>query len=415
MANTLTDALNPKKKLQPVSSVDSVDNGDDIEDTDTVQKDGGSGSTAPTTNASPNAVAANIRKSKDILADITNLSTDSKYSVPVPTSDKASLQKAINDAEQLYNKQATRNEWLDTAQVLADNIAKFGAARNAYTTGNQYNAGNIETGRGTDFNGRNDRALKQYGMQVNNAERLAQADKQTYQENLQQQDRDFNRAKYGLDTELGTAAKKEGEEFTASRDEQKDLRARDLANILENSRQRADTTREKTSAARDQNRLDVEGMRQTTRNNQEDSRADRTTLSETLKNNGAQLKNIDKSILDQQNKINAGQGLLNDITRDPDIGSKELDKTKAKYGQRAEKSGIDINAVTDYLSSDDSDVGRKKPGFIGGLVGSKGDVDLTDPKTKQGIQSASGMSTMLGALRDLQKQKTDLIQENTLL
>jgi hypothetical protein len=76
---------------------------------------------------------------------------------------RKNLHTAVSDARSLYNTQATRNEWLEVAQNLAQAVAQFGAARQASSQGDT-TSGVLGPMVRTDYGARTDRAAKEYGM-----------------------------------------------------------------------------------------------------------------------------------------------------------------------------------------------------------------------------------------------------------
>lgn len=120
-----------------------------------------------------------------------DLLKDPQYTQHAPTTDRQSLQQAIDAAKDTYNKQKNTNEWLDVAQMLGRAGTQFAASKAGKA--NNVDMSNLNFGPGIDYNARTNRNFDEYKSAIGTAQDLDRADRQNVLENNAVKQSEFQR------------------------------------------------------------------------------------------------------------------------------------------------------------------------------------------------------------------------------
>jgi hypothetical protein len=83
-----------------------------------------------------------------------------------PESLREMLRRGQEKAEELYQKRADRSDWMELAQILTRAGAQFAGAQQGMRTGRDMSG--LQFGPGVDFEGRRERAFREYQQQLSN-------------------------------------------------------------------------------------------------------------------------------------------------------------------------------------------------------------------------------------------------------
>lgn len=186
--DTLASKLK-QKSIEPLPENDSVVNSEvaleapaapvgAVENPAEVAKRGQVAVAKAATSGNPNEplIPQQAKKYLDSLEGLKN-----QYAPSAPEHTQRTLSEAIERASDLYQNQASKNEWLEVAQILGRAGAQFAAAQSGMAHGGQYghNMAALDPGAGIDYNARTDRAARDRAQSVNEAKDLATSDRQS--------------------------------------------------------------------------------------------------------------------------------------------------------------------------------------------------------------------------------------------
>ena len=115
---------------------------------------------------------------KSAISDLNKLRD--QFPSSAPDSSKQTLQDAIDKANELYQQKSDRNDWLEVAQTLGRAATQYAAARAGQH--NRMDLTGIDMGKPIDYEARTERALKERGLSVGEAEKQAELSRQEAQD-----------------------------------------------------------------------------------------------------------------------------------------------------------------------------------------------------------------------------------------
>lgn len=305
-------------------------------------------------------LADTLQKSRSYVDKLEDIANDPQYARGAPPETQSTLQQAIADAKDLYERRASQNEWLEVAQNLGRAVTQFGAAQaGLHTGGRGANMANIDMGQPVDYNARTERAFREYQQDIKNAENSAGAERQSWLDSAAQKKDEYDKL---------AGAYKEGASVY-------DTQARTLAGELAANARAARA--EKAQSAREARQL--------------------------RQMNAQELDRQEKSLVEQ---IRNGQELANELQSEGDLSSKSADKLKEKYGAVAAKAGVDLPAAMQQYSANAPT--RKREIFGMGIPGTS-TTDTANPQNKQSLYDALGLTDKLQQLQDVRAKKQKLL------
>lgn len=317
----------------------------------------------PTPGINAQSLANTLKKSQKNVEALEGIANDPQYAARAPQGSADSLKQAISDAKELYNTKASHNDWLDVAQTLGRAVAQFAGAQHGLQSGNaRYgtNMANLDMGKPIDYEARTDRAFREYTQDIKNAEQAQGLERQQYLDDAARKKDEYNRL---------ADAYKEGASVY-------DNQAKTLAGELAaNARQARDEKNRQAREDRDLRRM-----------------------------NAQDLDRQEKSLADQ---IRAGQELANNLQSEDDLSGKSADKLKEKYGAVAARAGVDLPSAMQEYQSNAPTRNREILGI--GIPGTS-TTDTANPKTKQSLFDALGLTDKLEQLKKVQARKQQLRQ-----
>jgi len=244
------------------------------------------------------------------LQELDELSKDPAYSRPDSPSRDA-LAQAMEKARELHEKQSTRNEWGQLAEKVGQAIIQYSAASAGLRSGaaRGQDMSNLNFGPGVDWESRQNRALKQYQIDLDRA------------------NEDYNRQR-----------QEAGDEFSGRR-EAYGRREGYLQTALREARERDRLAAQQAEEAARERKLGE-------RENKQDIRLELQDLS-------ARERELTK-------QLQARQTLANQLQQEGDLSTKSSKKLQERYGQVAAQGDLDLNTLQQELSATD------KPGTLWG-------------------------------------------------
>lgn len=316
-----------------------------------------------------NKLANKLRSSADYLKQSQQLLEDPQFKAGTPPETKQELQAAINKAQELYQTQSNRNDWLEVAQNLSGALTQFGAAQHAIGSNARfYQAPDL--GRGIDYGARSDRALREMGQNVDSAKTLANAGEQDYAKN----------------------------------DAIRSGKLKNELNLRDDARSAA--LRKEEDALREKLALNREG-RQNRREREKDDIQERKMV----------VSQNNDSLRELLSKEKYGGQLANALQQEDDLSSKNADKLKQKYSDLAGKAGVSLENV---MSAYDREAPRINPDEQTGLAylkskaqdmlpeGFGGGREIDKPKAYKTLEDAIGLTDMRDKIEKLKLQNRAL-------
>jgi hypothetical protein len=149
------------------------------------------------------------RKSEQILREMTALSNNKELMRGSPPDTRQSLDEALEKARELYQQQATKNEWLELAQILSRAVVQFGAAS---VGGEKTDMTNINAGVPTvDYNARTSRAFGEYQDSIRSAYNRDDRDRQQWKDKSDERKEEYGKQWDVLEKRLQTARDEESD------------------------------------------------------------------------------------------------------------------------------------------------------------------------------------------------------------
>jgi len=235
-------------------------------------------------------------ESKVILDEMSTMAESEEYKRSAPPETQGQLTSAIQAAKELYQQEATKNDWLDVAQTLAGAVAQLGAAQQA---GDKYTSRPVISAN-TDWAGRTARAQRDYLESVRQAEQSAESTRRGWQDTEAMKKADYAQQYQPLSERLRNAQQIE-----------------------------SDASREAREAAR-------EGKREA----KEQERSD-------LQERKFQDQDLAKQEQEIKKQETAALTIANQLVNDPDMKNADRAKIQAKYGAVAAQAGIDPQVLAD--------------------------------------------------------------------
>ncbi len=231
------------------------------------------------------------RKSEQILREMTALSNNKELMRGSPPDTRQSLDEALEKARELYQQQATKNEWLELAQILSRAVVQFGAAS---VGGEKTDMTNINAGVPTvDYNARTSRAFGEYQDTLKQAYNRDDRDRQQWKDHSDERKEEYGKQWDVLEKKLQTA-----------RDEENDR-----------ERKRTGTDQDKKLELAELNRQESEVLKQ----------------------------------------LKSRQSLINMFKSEPDLSPKSQKRLEEKYSAVAANAGIDIGELRAEVEATDKD------------------------------------------------------------
>lgn len=293
------------------------------------------------------------KQSQDYLRELEELSKDPQYSRPDSPSTDA-LAEAMNRARQLQEKQATRNEWGQVAEMVGRALTKYGAAQAGAKQGVDV-VSKLDLGPGIDWESRQRRAMDQYRQSVGEAEAAHRRDRDAAADLAGRRKEDFARQEGYLQTALRDAQQRERDEAQAAREE---------------ARLRQSLSREDARAKKDQEKSDLQERRM-------------------------ELAENNKEIQALTKQLQAQDTLANQLLQEGDLRGKSAAKLQEKYGALAAQAGTDLPTIQANMSQTD------KPGILWGK--------RADPEARRQVLFGEGsrsatLKQQIDALRQRNKE-----------
>lgn len=298
-------------------------------------------------------LANKLRTSQEYLDQLKQLSEDPKYGSNVPDDTKKTLQDAISRAENLYKAKSTQNEWLEVAQTLGQAATQFGAAAAGSKSGRDMS--NLQFAKGPDYQGRTDRAFREYQQDLRNAGELATTNREATMDRLRSNNAEYSKKKDFLGEGLREArSKEEGDTRQAREDDREKLRI-----DLENKRE-ADAIR----------RMGV--------------------------------SDLDKQERSLSDKLKAAQNVSNIYSQLGDADKRSTDKLNMALGPEAAKADIPLSDLKQQLET------AKKPGIINRATGGLIPTETEDTDKQKGILD-SKVQDIRTRLYEIRNRKQELL------
>lgn len=291
-------------------------------------------------------------ESKVYLDQMRQLSESPEYQRSVPPDTSSNLKSALDKAQQMYDKKATTNEWLEVAQTLGRAVAQFGAARAGMAGGNRANMANLDMGAPIDYGARTDRAFREYQQSLRSAGDEADRARQNYLDTETARQAGYGKREDYLKSALKNAQEIEGDEARFRRTQ-------------ELERQRAGLS----AASAD--------------------RAERKM----------QLSELSRQEGSLQKQLQEAQSLANTMLSDEDLTKKSKDKLQEKYGAQAARAGIDPSVLAE-ISEQSKDEGILGTGLLRG----------EDKKKKASLVNEKVMAPLRNMLDSIQSRKKELLR-----
>lgn len=310
----------------------SSDDSDDDQGAAPLVGPGTSGSPTAGANAAGNAPVSK-QESAQYLQQLSKLAKDPAYNRPdAPSSD--ALKQALAQAKELYQQQASRNDWGQVAEMVGHAVAQAGAARAGLHSSSPWGQdnSNLNFGPGVDWEGRNNRAMQGYRQDVSNAMDIDKLDRDEYAARSGDTKEKYGRNERYLDTALS------------------DARARD--------------------------RIAAEQARFNNQNKRFETRQD-------LQDRKLELSDLAKQEQDVQKQLQAQQTLSNQLSQESDLGPKATKKLQEKYGPLAAAGNVDLTE----LQSDAS----KVPEVPGKLWGTNPDPQAASKAMQSRIEATRSL------------------------
>lgn len=138
-------------------------------------------------------------KSETILKRLLSLQEQAAKAGASPKTQQ-SLREALTAAKEKYNTEATKNEWLEVAQLMGHALAQFGGAA---AGGSRANMANLDFGPGIDYSKRTERALEERRQAEREAGLEATETEREYGLTEGAKQKEFQRQEEPLKTALG--------------------------------------------------------------------------------------------------------------------------------------------------------------------------------------------------------------------
>lgn len=238
--------------------------------------------------------------SKHYLGQLKSLSDQAASNAATPPETRKSLADAMSRAEELYKGQASKNEWLELAQIIARAGTQLAAAQSgmAHGSGRGRDMSGIDQGPTIDYGERTNRSFREYQQGLGNLEKLSDAQRREYEDSKKLADEDYARK---------------------ARFAEKGL-----------------------NSAEEERRLSLQDKREDDRQ----SRAERhQTTSEDRQMRALQAKDLEQQEKEVRQSLSAALALTANKDLEEDLSSRDAGKLQQKYGDLAGKAGIDLNAV----------------------------------------------------------------------
>lgn len=277
-----------------------------------------------------------------------------QYSPTAPPESRKALASALTRAEQLYKDQATKNEWLEVAQLLGRVGTQFAAAQAGMSSGR--NMANLDMGPTIDYNARTERARRDYNDTIRNVGEQQQLTEREYQTTEKSRLGDLDRKVGAAEKGLSAALREE------------EIRRRETADEARDSRNNKAAGEREDKSLRAQQLRDLEGQEK-----------------------------------DLAGKIKARQTLVNMLQQEDDLSSKSVSKLQEKYGSIAAQGDVDLSDLLAQLDK------QTKPGTLNEWSG--GFIPTTDPdKDKQTSLLKEKVDEMRSLLDVVRQRKQDLLK-----
>lgn len=262
----------------------------DEDDLQTKLKKNQQAAAALATSGDPSAPPS-LKSSAAYLQDLQKLADSAEYSRGAPPEAKASLQTAIAEAKKKYEDKASKNDWLELAQIVGRAAVQFAGATRG---GRQTNMAGLDLGPTVDYGARTQQAYRESQGDVSNAKDLADAERQSYGDTAAQKREQYERQAEVAKAGLGAAKESEREK-------------------LEGRRINATEKRLDTKDDKEQRRLE--------------------------------FQDLSKQEQEAAKQLNAARSLGSQLQTEGDLDKKSRDKLSAKYGSLAAQAGIDIDQL----------------------------------------------------------------------
>lgn len=155
-------------------------------------------------------------ESKVILDEMSQLAEAPEYTRTVPPDTRQNLRDTIQQAREMYEKEATKNDWLDLAQTLAGAVTQFSAAQAGMKSGHNMSRLNIMPN--SDWAGRTERARKDYLSKVDQEKSLSDMTRQDWQDSELVKQGEYKKVQEPLSARLKNAQEIEGDEARFNRE-----------------------------------------------------------------------------------------------------------------------------------------------------------------------------------------------------
>lgn len=297
-----------------------------------------------------------------------------------PKTDTSGLDHAEQEAKRLYDEKASRSEWLSLAEQVGRSLVRLNAAN----TGLKYGVdlSGVDLGKGTDWEGRNDRYARDYTTELgrlehgrNNA-RLQDRENQDLSEKAMEYDyRDKSLA--SSERRVADAAKAADERQTAREEA---AGKRQLASEAASGKRQDKSLAAQESAA--DKRMKMQQEFETGREARAAKQAD--------------LRDIEQTQTAEAKKLAAKQALFNQLMTSDDLSSKSADKLQAQYGKLAGDADVDLADLQQKLKAEESG-----PRIFGGRTSDE------DSSAKKAILNSeiAKQKNLLDALAERKKQR----------
>lgn len=239
-----------------------------------------------------------------------------QFSATAPPESRKALTEALSKAEQLYKDQASKNEWLELAQILGRAGTQYAAAQAGVSHSGRYGQNNagLDMGPAVDYNARTDRAARDYGQSMKNILDINDVQQREYSNKEKAGKESYERAKEAPEKGLAAALREE------------EISRQEIGDQLRFNR----------------------GLR-----------AAKDTEDRALR--ASNLKDLDQQDKSLSEKIKARQTLSNLLQQEDDLSSKSANKLQEKYGAVAAAGDVDLAALQTEMAN------AKKPMTIMGI------------------------------------------------
>jgi hypothetical protein len=162
--------------------------------------------------AESKSTSTNPESSAAILEQMRQLSENPEFQRGAPPETRKSLDEAMAEAKRIYDEKATRNEWLEVAQLLGRAVFQFGASATGGTTDMSNIAGSVPV---IDYEKRTSRAFGEYQDGIKQAYNKADDARTQWKDHSDERGEEYGKRWDYLGKALQTANQKEDDERRA--------------------------------------------------------------------------------------------------------------------------------------------------------------------------------------------------------